>query len=211
MPTVSTNQLRDWVSRAQAGDAGVQSLLLTHAQGRLRAMARKRLRGDFAVLRDHLDTGDVVGDLSAKMLERWDRLFQDAEGDPLLVFFRRTSRWMCDILVSAMRHRYGRDGNRPSFQPLAVASPDESAVSLDPRSETDDPLSLAMWTEMQTAMTELPERLADVFCLRWFHDMSHGEIAEALGIAEVTVRVRWTEARLALRKRFPDLSFEEEA
>ena len=54
-------------------------------------------------------------------------------------------------------------------------------------------------------LAKLEKRLADVVELKYFAGLTHGEIAEALGVNERTVRRDWEKARLLLhRELVPD-------
>ncbi len=217
MSTAGSTQIRRLLERCRKGDAGARDDLFKHTHGRLVIMVRRRL-GHLRILWNELDTGDVVASLQLKILERWDTFIRpsekDAEIDPVVLFFRRSSRLIGDILADQLRARFGRKRNRPqivSLERLANSksnSGDFDSGGFEATANADDPEELTMWTEIQECLKELPETLAGVFCMRWFHGLTHLEIAEALHIAEVTSRVRWAEARHVLKNRFPDLQFQ---
>ena len=68
----------------------------------------------------------------------------------------------------------------------------------------DDPQAIAAGHELEArlraALAELPPRDADVFCLRYFEELSYREIAETLGISATAVSTALHQARSRLEK-----------
>jgi RNA polymerase sigma factor (sigma-70 family) len=62
---------------------------------------------------------------------------------------------------------------------------------------------LAAWAEFHARVEGLPAEERDAFDLLWYHQLTHAEAAELLGVSESTVRRRWTAARLRLRDYTP--------
>jgi RNA polymerase sigma factor (sigma-70 family) len=54
-------------------------------------------------------------------------------------------------------------------------------------------------TELEHAIRTLPDELRTVFELSYWHDLMHGEIAEALGVPVGTVAERFSTAAAKLR------------
>lgn len=78
----------------------------------------------------------------------------------------------------------------------------ESLLSLDGLEEVigeDASPSLVALDDAMTALAEFNERGARVVEYRFFGGLSHGEIAEVLGVSEPTARRSWTMARAWLR------------
>jgi RNA polymerase sigma-70 factor (ECF subfamily) len=57
---------------------------------------------------------------------------------------------------------------------------------------------------IERAVSELPERCREVFCLSRYHHLSNAEVADVLGISVNTVEVQMTRALSFLRKRLAD-------
>jgi len=53
---------------------------------------------------------------------------------------------------------------------------------------------------LRNALTALPQRGREVVVLRWFHALSHAEVAATLGISKETVHVHLTRAMASLRR-----------
>ena len=70
--------------------------------------------------------------------------------------------------------------------------------------ETDQPVAAAMERELadglRRAIAELPDREANVFSLRYFGEMTNGEIAASLGISAESVGVSLHRARTKLKE-----------
>ena len=68
----------------------------------------------------------------------------------------------------------------------------------------DDPEAIAAGHELEArlraALAELPPRDAEVFCLRYFEELSYREIAETLGISATAVSTALYQARSRLEK-----------
>jgi RNA polymerase sigma-70 factor (ECF subfamily) len=80
------------------------------------------------------------------------------------------------------------------------------AVSLDAQplpDRSDGPEAVAVGRELaerlQAAVARLPPRQAEVFCLRYLHDLGYEEIAAGLGVSRDAVAVALHEARARLR------------
>lgn len=92
-----------------------------------------------------------------------------------------------------------RRRQRVVFVPLAEDSPDGAAARLpDPGAPPDercaDRQRIAL---LDRALRELPAEQREILWLRELEDMSYGEIAATLGIAEGTVKSRLARARVA--------------
>jgi RNA polymerase sigma-70 factor (ECF subfamily) len=87
-----------------------------------------------------------------------------------------------------------------------AASEDVSLGSGAPRLGPDEELQAAELTRaLQEAVRALPERRRWVVILRWQHQMSYAEIADALGISVKTVEVQIGRALAAFRTRLAHL------
>jgi RNA polymerase sigma-70 factor, ECF subfamily len=74
----------------------------------------------------------------------------------------------------------------------------------EPTSPRDDPQAAAAGRELEArlraALAELAPREAEVFCLRYFEELSYREIAEALGISPSAASTALYQARSRLEK-----------
>ena len=84
-------------------------------------------------------------------------------------------------------------------------------IPLDPAqavSGKDDPQAIAVGRELQarlrTVLAELAPREAEVFCLRYFEDLSYRAIAETLGISPTAASTALYQARKRLEELFDE-------
>jgi len=153
-------------------------------------------------------------ELYFRLLKRWDEFkLQEvaATDDPVKLYFAFTARIIRDILCDAVRKRYGRGKNaRPKATSLddLVGNDSGSSPQFDPAEETHDPERIAMWADVHGFIESLPESLREVADLHWYHDLTHNEVGELLGIAEVTSRTRWARVRHELVQKFPESPFD---
>jgi len=73
-----------------------------------------------------------------------------------------------------------------------------------PAAAKEDPEAIAAGRELEArlriALAELAPREAEVFCLRYFEDLSYRQIAETLGISPTAASTALYQARLRLGK-----------
>jgi RNA polymerase sigma factor (sigma-70 family) len=205
----TTTQVREWVERCRRGDKIARDELLVHTRSRLVAIFRKCRNSKFVVIADELETDEFVNDLYVRLLERWERfdvpVRTASELDPAREYFGFASLTIRDILCDAIRKRFGR-GKRPraqtgSLEELAGRN-DDSSARFDPSESTNDPVRNVIWAEIHEYFGSLPDPLRQVVELHYYHGLTHSEVSELLGIAEVTSRSRWTQVRHALKQRF---------
>ncbi|HBO45281.1 MAG TPA: hypothetical protein DD670_15410 [Planctomycetaceae bacterium] len=79
-----------------------------------------------------------------------------------------------------------------------------SLDAVDPAVENDGPVAIAVREELQTrlrlALARLTSREAEVFCLRYFEDLSYRQIAETLGISTSAASTALHQARMRLQE-----------
>jgi RNA polymerase sigma-70 factor (ECF subfamily) len=207
----STAVLQGYLERGLTGDAEARRRLLELIRDRLTRHARSLLHGRYARLEPVAQTDDVVQQLYLKIIRNQDRLWVNAQGEPvrtLAEFFGHTSAWMRDVLCDLLRQAYGRDDNRPALLPLD-GGPSDTGPRHEPSSSTLDAEEVRRWTEFHEAAARLPDDLRAVFDLLWYQGMSQAEAAALLGIAVPTVKLRWMKARLRVQQALGGSPFDE--
>ncbi|MGH9321188.1 MAG: ECF-type sigma factor [Vicinamibacteria bacterium] len=178
--------LTDLIHRAQQGDSGAADALLDATYRELRRLARARLRAGGRNLL--LDTTSLVNE--------WYLRFAEAKGAELqdrVHFMRYASRVMRSVIVDfARRSLAGRRGGKAPHLSLTLQVADEGMAG--PWGEAE----IVRVHEALEELSKLDERMAQVVEMRYFGGMTEPEIAEALGMAERTVRRDWEKARLWL-------------
>ena len=167
------------LDRAQAGDPKAAEELLPLVYEELRKLAVHRMANEAP--------GQTLQP-TALVHEAWLRLGGDAQAawQNRAHFFGAAAEAMRRILIERARKkarvRHGGTLERVDLEHVTVASQDS------------DEIVLLIHDALDKLATESPHN-AEIVKLRYFVGMSHAEIAEALGIAEPTVRRHWAYAR----------------
>ncbi len=109
---------------------------------------------------------------------------------------RRFSTWLFQIANNLCRDRVRRLAvdirKREALHEQARAR-SESAAASSPE------LSVALPADLRERLAALPDRLREVLVLRYYYDLSEGEIAEIVGVPRGTVKSRLHTAVKTLR------------
>lgn len=155
--------------RVAAGDRAAFSALYDRFAGRVYGLCLHMLREPAAAEEVSQET----------FLKVWARAGQ---------FDPRRGALLSWILVIARRCALDRlrwEARRPA--PLDSPGADDALVHLpDPLSQSDE----ARWRSLGLALQDLPDEQRTAVELAYYHAMSHGEIAEYLGIPLGTVKTR---------------------
>jgi RNA polymerase sigma-70 factor (ECF subfamily) len=111
--------------------------------------------------------------------------------------FRLAAREIRRTLLDLARHYFGPECAGVCEVALPPG-PDSSAGPAEHSASTYEPAALAAWTEFHQKVEELPDDIREVVDLLWYQGLSQCEAAQALGVAAITVKRRWAEARLRL-------------
>jgi RNA polymerase sigma factor (TIGR02999 family) len=162
-------------------DASVDALFAATYR-ELRGLARARLR---AASRDVvLDTTALVHESYLKLSAAAHVRFPDRPR--FLVYAGRVMRSIIvDLARQKASERHGGDAKQVTF-----------TVQLADRAADAD--EIVRVHEALQALEQVDERMARVVEMRYFGGLTEGEIAEALGVTDRTVRRDWEQARLFL-------------
>lgn len=164
---------RDLVARAQRGDEPAFAELVERVGDRLYAVAHHILR----------DPGRADDAAQQAMIEIWRKLPSLKDPDRFLA-------WAHRIVVRAA---YAEAASRRKwFVRLNIGA-------IEPMPATDHAGTLADRDELDRALGRLPIEHRAVVVLKHYAGLSNGEISDALGIAEGTVRSRLHYAASSLR------------
>jgi RNA polymerase sigma-70 factor (ECF subfamily) len=174
-----------WLGELRRGDAAAAERLLAHAYGRLQQMASRMMR-QYPAVRRWDDTDDVWQ--AAAM--RFHRALGQTVPESLPHFFSLAGVQIRRTLIDLARKHSG---------PLGLGENHDTHAGEPPTPDpTNDPVSLADWTEFHEQVGRLPDDLREVFDLLWYGGVKPAEVAEQLGVNIRTVKRRWREARLLL-------------
>jgi RNA polymerase sigma factor (sigma-70 family) len=144
------------------------------------------LRTAAAIMDDREEVADVAQDVTVDVLRSLDRLRDPGAFDA----------WVHRITVRRSLRALRRRRRAPIEVPLALAATLEDPVLMD----ADRDLVLAARRALGQALTTLPPRQRLALALRYVHDLTDREIAEALGCRRGTVHALLSRARATLRE-----------
>jgi RNA polymerase sigma-70 factor (ECF subfamily) len=164
----------DLVTRAAAGDStAFQTLVERH-----RSMVY-RVAYQFAG--NHHDAEDIAQEVFIKVYRSLDRFRQDAQ----------LTSWLYRIAMNACID-FRRRQSPVTSAPSAACREEAERLLLDTPEERPDPEDCAYAGELgqvlEAEITRLPQGQRVVFIMRHHHGLKLSEIAEALGLAEGTVK-----------------------
>jgi RNA polymerase sigma factor (sigma-70 family) len=174
-----TAQLHDWLTRMKAGDESAPDELLRSVTLRLEVLARRMFRR-FPQLRRWEQTDDVLQGALLGLLNA----LRAVRPESMRSFYALSSVMIRRQLIDLWRHYYGPRG------PGTHHHSDPGALALAPAPEDDSPDI----DRVHELVDQLPEDQRAVFELRYYHDLSQDEVAEALGVSTRTVQRRWVAA-----------------
>ncbi len=178
----------------RAGDASAREELLECACLRLKQLASNMFRG-YSRVRRWEETDDVF---SSAML-RLHRSLESVTPESPLHFFRLAALQIRRELKDLARKYYGQYGlGAKHASQLNDADGSQELKRSEPVEKTNDPQSLAVWSELHSEVEKLPEAEREVFDLVWYHQLSQVEVAEMLNVSRRTVIRRWQAACLKL-------------
>lgn len=188
----NTTLIQGLLDRYAAGDMSAKDELIKHSMERLRRLARKMLRENPAVKRWN-ETDDVF----QNALIRLNRALQTERPESTRRFVGLAATQIRRELIDLWRHHYGPegDGAHHASDPGLADSQEARRPLYDKAAEAPDP---ADTLALHEAVDALAEELREVFEKRVYLDMTHEEIAKALGVSSKTVKRRWAEAKIQL-------------
>jgi RNA polymerase sigma-70 factor (ECF subfamily) len=174
-----TAQLHDWLTRIRAGDETARDELLRSVSQRLEVLARRMLHR-FPQLRRGEQTDDILQGALLRLLDA----LREVRPESRRSFDNLSAVMIRRQLIDLWRHHYGPSG------PGTHHDSDPSAPARAPAPEDDFPDV----DRVHELVDQLPEDQREVFELRYYHDLSQDEVAEAVGVSTRTVQRRWAAA-----------------
>jgi RNA polymerase sigma factor (sigma-70 family) len=194
MESTSSDELRDWITRLQQGEAGAREHLIACAFDRLDLVARRMLRDFPRVAR-----WEEGSDVRQAALIRLSRALEQNPPATVRDFLRLAACQIRRELIDLARHYQGPLGmDRHCKDAARTPAGDSSDPPVDPSDTTHEPGRLAAWTELHERIEALPEEEREAFELLWYQGMKRSEVAALLKVNERTVQRRWQAARLRL-------------
>ncbi|HEV8689188.1 MAG TPA: ECF-type sigma factor [Ideonella sp.] len=159
--------------------------LYADAYRELRRLARARLHGGGR--NTVLDTTALVHESYLRLAKHGEMAFEDR-----LRFMVYAGRVMRSVIIDLVRER---QAERRGGDMLHVTLNTQLGESLAPEAGEVEILRVH---DALDELAKLDARMAQVVELRYFAGMTEGEVAQALGVTDRTVRRDWQQARLFL-------------
>lgn len=176
--------LADLLQRAQQGDAAARERLFAVAYEELRGQARAQLRNSGG-RNTLLDTTVLVHESFLRFVQAG-----QLQGSDRGHFFSYAGRVMRSVIVDFARKRQAeRRGGDAEHVPL------DTQFAEDVRATDEELIRI---NDALEALQTVDDRLVKVVEMRFFAGMTEAEVAEALGVADRTVRRDWEKAKLLL-------------
>jgi RNA polymerase sigma-70 factor, ECF subfamily len=201
MPTTDSDETRELLGQAAAGDPDSWGALLTRHQDRLRRVVAFRLDPR---LRARIDPSDVLQDVFAEAAQN--RASYLARRD--LPFFLWLRGIAGNKLLELHRHHLGtqmRDARREvSLHPSGLPETTSAALAAQLLGHATGPSEAAVRAEarlrLQAALNGMDPLDREVLALRHFEQLSPNETAQVLGIKTKTAGSRYLRALKKLRE-----------
>jgi RNA polymerase sigma-70 factor, ECF subfamily len=174
------------VRRVLAGEPAAFEGLMRRHNRRLYRIAR-------ALLQDAAEAEDALQEAYLAALGALDRFRAESS----------LATWLSRVVVNECLGRIRRSARRQQVIPITrfASSEEVGAVGASEAERPDRQLAGAQLRALiERKLDALPEAFRVVFVLRGVEDLSVGETAECLGLAEATVRTRFFRARRLLRE-----------
>jgi RNA polymerase sigma-70 factor, ECF subfamily len=178
MPPSSTQEVTELLQKWSEGDAGALEKLTPVIYAELHKIARRHMRRERD---DHtLQTTALVNEAYVRLID-----WKNAKWENRAHFFGVSAQLMRRILVDFARKR-----PKDKDSPVYLVSIEEAMDVAEGR----DPEIVAL-DEALTELATFDERKARIVELKFFGGLRTDEIAEIIGVAEITVLREWQKAK----------------
>lgn len=188
--------LCEQVNRVRHGDADACNSIIAAAQVRMERIANKMI-ADFPSVKRWAEAADVIQNASMRLV----RAIKCESPTNTKCFYRLTAELIRRELVDLARKLSGEFGiaaNHVSHaRLLAEGGVKREFDPVDPSRVSD----IEKWQLFHEIVTQLPDKIREVFEYRYYHGWSYEQIVAHLELSERTVRRRWEEAIEILRAR----------
>jgi RNA polymerase sigma-70 factor (ECF subfamily) len=180
-------QEREWIERVRAGDGDAFEAMFRAFYSQLAAFA-------YRYTRSRSDAEEIVHDVMARMWERRDRL---EVRDQLRTYLYTAVR---NDALNRIRHGMVERRWRERVVAEHHAAPVAAVNDAESRLAQAD-----LAAALERTLARLPDRCRVAVTLRWRHQLSYAEVAEAMGISVKTVEVYVHRGLAALRESYESL------
>ena len=177
----TTSQIQNCLDGIRAGDITARERLIVLCQRRLRLIVRRQLRG-FPNVKQWEETSDVFQNVYVRLGRALERLSLTTPRD-----FLQLAAFHCRLELLDLAKRY----EHKAVPGLTVDLAED---------DCSDPVTSAKWCEFHEHIAQLPDDERALFDLLYYNGLSQDEAKDLLGTSLATLKRRWQEARIRLKK-----------
>ncbi|MHC4880248.1 MAG: sigma-70 family RNA polymerase sigma factor [Planctomycetota bacterium] len=190
-----SRQLERLLLQAADGVNGVSDELISCAEHRLYALARRMLKG-YPRLRRWEQTDDVFQTAALRLHRSLENVQPETVGEFMGLAATQVRRTLIDLV----RHHFGPEGKHAQHQSDAdgiaiIAQLDDQSAR---RQSASEPETLEQWLRFHESVELLPEDERQVFEAIWYSNLSQQQVGDLLGISISTVKRRMRSVRIRL-------------
>jgi len=182
------------LQRVAAGEESAVAALIQHSCDRLTSLTRRML-GDFPRVKRWVETGDVLQNALLRLLGALRDVKPKTPRDFLALATLQIRRELLDLT----RHYYGPEGIGANHDSQDAEGSNNGGPA-DRAAGSNEPCSLAQWSELHQEIEALPEEEREIVGLLFYQGLSQAEAAEILNVSLRTVQRRWHAALCRLHR-----------
>lgn len=188
------HMIQETLSRAVAGDEAALDALLRHNCERLTSLTRRML-GDFQRVRRWTETSDVLQNALLRLVGALRDVRPQTPREFLALAVLQIRRELLDLA----RKFCGPEGIGANHA-SGAGSDAEAPAGNEKADLSNEPSSLAHWTELHRHIDELPDEEREIVGLLFYQGCSQAEAAELLQVSVRTVQRRWHDSLCKLHR-----------
>lgn len=188
-----TTRLQSLLVRWSAGDEEVIDEIIVHSQGQLRRIASRMLAA-----KPHVGRWNQTDDVLQNSLIRLHRSLKAVKPESKRAFIGLAAVQIRRELIDMARSLYGPEGHGRHHK--SDPGQANSRPLYEAAAPSDDVVGQLELAEFHESVGRLPDEEREVFDLIFYQGMKQAEVAHQLEVSERTIKRRWRQARLSLKR-----------
>ena len=200
-PTQHEASLVAALAAHRRGEPGAMDQLQVACHGRMETLARRLLRRHPEIRRGCHDTLDILSLAATRLWRALQEVNPESERHLMALAAMQVRRQVIDLA-----RKFGGPWSPDRHRVDNAVLEDTRWISLLDAAAADieSPTELDRMTRFHQQVDQLPEKLHEVFSMRFYLGATVSEVAKAVGCCNRTVKRRWHEAKEQLIKAFID-------
>jgi RNA polymerase sigma factor (sigma-70 family) len=184
----TTADVGDLIERLRQGDDSARRALLERVYNRLCRIATATLRVEFPRLGARHELNSVIDEAWMRLMDALETTQPRSAEEFYSLMFRKVRHVLLDLA-----RRQTREDARVQ-QPQKPSNHSTSMPRFDAGDNTNDPASLAFWTEFHDEVANLPDLERTIFDFHYYAELPQSEIAQLLSMHPKQVSRLWLSA-----------------